>query len=453
MRAPRLLLLIGITSCGDNLAPDPGTARSGTRLKLARHVYEEGGSQVETTWFHDLALGVRCAPTRWSDGHTYCTPEAGESVFIEASCTISHGQVLRTQDGAPGEVPPYFVRRFVLGDEPLPSRLYRVAGPAPAPPQIWYLRGGVCHGPFEPGLVADYVALEEVAAARIRRLEIPVGDRLELGVHASDDGLRVPIGWRDRELAAACRIAPDDDQPTATCVPVDAHAASFFHDPDCAVPELAVNAGGSPPPFVRYRDPVSRCATHHLVGEPVTAPPLYLHTGRQCQSVTAPGAEQYFLLGAPLELPALGRAPESRDDRRVRPIVLSAGEVRVDDTVAYDARLAAECRPTLVGDQIRCTPVTDIGVGHYYADQQCQQPIALAEVPLGACASPPRFAIDHTIESAPLHAIGAHHTAPIFHLSTGERCLPFLPGAQLAFHEIGPTLTTELAAAAIEIDP
>ncbi|MBL9016684.1 MAG: hypothetical protein JNL83_21025 [Myxococcales bacterium] len=55
------------------------------------------------------------------------------------------------------------------------------------------------------------------------------------------------------------------------------------------------------------------------------------------------------------------------------------------------------------------------------------------------------FAIDR---ARAFRRIGAAHTAPLLHLSTGDRCLPYEVPTGLALHDLGPALPPETFAAA-----
>src|SRR5687767_12297894 len=95
MKAPwrTYSLCLLLVACGDNLDPPYGTeGRSGQRLKLVRYVYSDDTDEIETTWFHDHRRGETCRPEVWSDGHTYCTPEAGETAYVSPDCTALIGR-------------------------------------------------------------------------------------------------------------------------------------------------------------------------------------------------------------------------------------------------------------------------------------------------------------------------------------------------------------------------
>ena len=86
-----------------------------------------------------------------------------------------------------------------------------------------------------------------------------------------------------------------------------------------------------------------------------------------------------------------------------------------------------------------------------FGDLACQSVVPLAEVRTGTCEPPVSFAI---AGSRSIHAIGAVHTAPLYHLSTGDRCLPYAIPDGIEFHDVGPALPAEtFAEAAVVVDP
>ena len=104
----RLFVLALALGCGDNL-PDPGTPHSGSRLRLGWWNYPDGTQQLETNWYYDAALRVRCVPSDWSDGKRYCAPLTADAVYTSDSCTAALGRIPES-----GAVPPYFATMFYL---------------------------------------------------------------------------------------------------------------------------------------------------------------------------------------------------------------------------------------------------------------------------------------------------------------------------------------------------
>ena len=86
-----------------------------------------------------------------------------------------------------------------------------------------------------------------------------------------------------------------------------------------------------------------------------------------------------------------------------------------------------------------------------FGDDACQAVVPLAEIHTGACAPPATFAV---APSGAIHAIGAVHPAPLYHLSTGDRCLLYAIPEGIALHDVGPALpAATFAEATIAVDP
>ena len=439
----RAAVLLALAACGDNVEPDPNLARSGARLALVHYDYGEGARETDTTWFHDAARDERCTPRVWSDGVTHCTPAFGAIVFPTSECTTALGRV---PIGAP--VPAYFVTEYVLAGTPVPSKLFERGEPAAAPAQAWELRNGACLGPLDV-IGYDYVAAgDEVprdAFARITHPEARTTSRLALRVIASDDGLYAPIGLQDRDVELPCTPVAAPGEATTVCLPDAVATTQYFHDATCAEPELAVAVGESLPAVIRHHDARTSCTSYHAVGSEVDAPPLFHLNGPSCVAIAAPSSNRYYLAGAPRELGALVRDRDATP-RRLHPITLAHHDLRISDGLLYDDVLATECRREQLDGALRCVPATSTDVIELFADAACQTVVPLAEVHTGTCAVPPAFARE-------LHPIGSVHAAPLFHLSTGDRCLPYAIPEGIALHDVDSALpASAFAEAMIVID-
>ena len=444
----RALVLLVIAACGDNLEPDPNVARSGNRLKLVHYDYGDGTRETETRWFHDAARDERCTPRSWSDGVTLCTPAFTDTVFPTSACARALGRV-----PAGDAVPPYFVRHYWLADSWVPSRIFLPGERADVPAQAWELRDGACLGPYDTA-GSDYYELgreiERAGLVRITHPEVAATSRLALAVVASADGLYVPTGLYDRDLEAPCVPAAAPGADATVCVPDGVATADYFHDAQCAEPELALAFGERLPAVIRHHDERSRCTSYHAVGAEVSAPPLYHRNGPSCVEIAAPTNTRYYLAGAPRELAGLDRVRDPTM-RRLQPIELLHGDLRIADALLHDAALATECQRDELDGAVRCVPRTATPVIELFADDSCQAVVPLAEVHLGACAEPAAFAV---ASGRVLRAIGAVRVAPLYHLSTGDRCLPYAIPEGIAFHEVGPALPAEtFATATIVVDP
>jgi len=444
----RVVLLLAISACGDNLEVDPNVARSGYRLKLVHHDYGDGTRETETRWFHDAARDERCTPHTWSDGVTLCTPEFTDTVFPTSECARALGRV-----AAGAAVPPYFVRHYWLAGGWVPSRIYRPGELVEVPAQAWELREGACLGPYDTAGFDYYELDREVERAglvRITHPEVASTSRLELTAFASADGLYAPTGLYDRDLDERCIPAAAPGADATACVPDGVANAEYFHDAQCSKPELALAPGDRLPAVIRHHDARSGCTSYHAVGAEVSAPPLFHRNGPVCVDIAAPTDNRYYLAGAPRELAGLDRVRDPAS-RRLQPIELQHGGLRIADARLYDSALATECRRGELDGLERCLPETTVPVIELFADQACQAVIPLAEISTGACATPATFA---RAPDRTLHAIGAVHASPLYHLSTGDRCLPYALPEGIAFHDVAPALPADaFATATIVIDP
>jgi len=443
----RAAALIALVACGDNVPPDPNVAQSGARIRLVEYDYGGGAREYDTAWLFDAARGERCLPERWSDGVTRCTPSFATAVFTSAECTEAVGQVPL---GAPP--PPYVVREFWLAGDFLPSKLYTAGTPTAAPAAVWLLRGTACDGPYEAAGFT-YVSLgDEVPSAELVRITHPVvpsTSRLQLEVVASADGLYAPFGLRDRVFDTSCTPVAAPGAASTVCLPAEVASAEYFHDAQCAEPELAVAAGDDVPAVIRHHDARSGCTGYHDVGSQVTAPPLFHQNGPSCVAIAAPLDHRYFLTGARADVAVLDRDRDPTP-RRIHPIALAHEGLRFADVHLYDEVLGTECRRAELAGALRCVPVTSTPLIERFVSDSCQTVVSLAEVRTGPCFPPATFAIgsDRT-----LRRVGAIHAAPLYHLSTGDRCLPYEVPAGIELRDVGPVLPAEAYAEASLVAP
>lgn len=439
----RVLACLLVVACGDNL-PERGDAHSGSRLKLAWYVYEGGARELETTWFYDAALQLRCVPTPWSDGHRYCTPAADEAVYVSDTCTRALGRTPITSSAA-----AYFATRFSIADELLPSRLFRRGEPTQTPAGIWRKGTDGCIGPFEPGDAFEYFELEDELAvtdlAAIRR-SAPQGDgELSVILDTSSDGLRVPAAMFHRGSSSTCTMIDRPNADHVECVPASAPAAAYFHDAACTEPELGT-ADAPVPTHASHFIVETSCWEYYTVGDEVTAPPLYERTGAGCLAVSPPEGQRFFTVAGTQPMPQLARLHEV-SVHRVQSITRINEELRLRDTAMYDALLATDCAHD---SELRCAPRTNILVQPFFADAQCNTPIELALVPSGACDPPSRFATD----GVELYPLAAPYPSTIYVPYTGDTCGVFRPLAPFVAYAIGPALDrSQLARAELMIDP
>lgn len=451
MRA--LVWLAACAACGDNLTPELGDARSGSRLKLERYVFDDGSTAIEPASFHDAVRDERCTAQRWSDGHSYCTPSVRthETVYATDACLSMLGRVdaLPTPDYEPA----YFQRRFYLNGEWLPSRLFHAGPRTSIPSETWILRDGICIGTptsddgaayYELGLEVDRTEL-----VRIHERTIDGDTRLSLRVLASDDGMRLPVELSDRQLETVCTLSDSANRPSVTCDPQQAIAAAYFHDASCTEVEVGVSSIEPTPTVVFHFSPSSGCTTHYEVGSLTTAPPLYYLAGSNCVAIVPPFGSRLYLVGAPLDKARLERTHDEQEGRRLHPIELAGDGLALADGYVFDRDLGADCRPELVGDGTRCIPAAHTFTEHRYIDDQCTIARELVPVGTGSCDRSLAFYRRPGVIDFAIHALGAPYTGPLYHFSTGDRCLPFLPDARNVLHDIGAVVPMSMFSSAV----
>src|SRR5690349_20806897 len=122
----RFVVVLLLASCGGD-----SRLADGARLRLHYWTYEDGVRVWDPTTYFDTHLGADCQPRIWSDGHTYCTPNAPVVSFRDAACSEPVGRVPE------GDAPRAFVREFAMASERRPSRMYRATDRHVEVDQFW----------------------------------------------------------------------------------------------------------------------------------------------------------------------------------------------------------------------------------------------------------------------------------------------------------------------------
>lgn len=415
---PILALELALIGCGDNR---PGPLASGDRLELLWWLYEAGGAERERGRYYDADLAAPCTPTRWSDGATYCMPEAVPAIFVDSTCTTALATV------AAGQVAPDFTyRTYFVGERPYPSRLFRIGAPADVPTERWERRDGFCYGPYQPDGSATYRELgEAIDIARVRYVATSERDGFRIESATSDDGLVAAERVIDTTLDVPCAFAPAANQTTATCAPRDAPLPTLYADAACSV--LGVAAPQRPKVAMQH-DGGSHCDRYFLVGDEV--PALYARGAGTCDAVTPSGS--YFAIAGELQLPSIARLPAGTD--RLQTIAL--GALPIEDPLLHDTATGADCRREQVDDEHYCLPAGTSRIEHLFTDGGCTQRIAIAIVPQGGCAHPGPFARDQRT----FHEILERHTAPLFVRPSGGTCGLLQLTGSFAPHDVGPAI-------------
>lgn len=446
LRAALASLLVA--ACGDNLS-DPSSVQGGDRLRLIEYIYEDGFRERDLEVFHDAARDERCEVRLFSDGARYCAPEsaAGETVFVDASCSRSLGLV-------PVETaaPPYFTRYYELHGERLPSRLYPSGARTDAPTQVWLQQDGFCLGPVA-AMPAEYYELgEEIlpsAFVRIRESDVREGERLALGTDTSSDGLRVPGALYDQLVMQRCELAGGANAGEVACVPRELPRASYYGDPGCTQPVVAL-AASTATDLGTHHASSTDCWSLLEVGAPLDpAAPIYEPIGAACVAVPRPGGTVAYATGASLDVAIAARVTAPAQTTRLSLVELQHGALRIPDRFLFDAELGAECRRERRDGEHVCVPHASTRVQTVFADDACSTTLSLAFLPVGGCHAPARFATD----GAAHYPIGAPYAQPFYELEPGDRCGTFEAPPGLVAHALLPALdAASLPRARAEID-
>lgn len=430
MIARWLAAVLACAACGDDLhrGGDLVTAVSGSRLAVQKYRYDDGTELAVASEFYDIELHVRCRPQTWSDGAVRCVPIVDDTVYVDPGCTALVGL------GRTIARPTHFLAYDNRAAGPVAVRVFRSGAAAAAITAAYAIADGACVGPtavpmditrfYEIGDELDGSALVALHAGEL-------GDgRLALQLRETDDGLRVPIGLRDRALDAACAPRPRADGNVA-CEPIDAVPVTYFSDPACNEPVVAVDAP-TIPTIARAIEP-SGCARYYSVGRELS-PPIYRRDGEACSAVVAPVEGRLFAASAAIELPALARSRERVADRRLQRVILDHDGLRFLDDRLFDTAMGADCTARAFRDGIRCLPASVVSIGVF--TEGCAAPVRVAELPRNMCE---RVAFATTNRPLQLHDIGEPIAGPMFRRD-GDACRPYTGPVGTELRSLGPAL-------------
>jgi len=407
-----------VAACGDNVAPVFEEPRSGDRLRLSWFVYADGARQLARGALFDRELGVRCTPLPWSDGHTYCTPEALGTAFADAACTDEVGRIPR---GEPARA--YFVRAFQLGTSVQTSRLFRGGTPR-AVAQEWQRDATGCHGPYARD--AGYVALAPVTPARLLRSERTTDARLGLVVTTSADGLRVPDSFFDRELGVPC--VPVEHAGGTMCAPRGVPVATYFRDDACREPVITIDDGEDVPAAALRCGQPERCTDVAAIGAEVSPFSLRTRSGSDCTAVQLPLTTRAFALDERVVLASVERRVDLAGGTRLAAIHHAGAQAGMPADVLHDTRWNADCSAYAVGDRATCYPIDTFRSTQFFIDDACTTlgpSVVIAPRPCDAAGTFalawPRLGTQPTV-----FATGPAHTGAMFE-RTPAGCEPVMP--------------------------
>jgi len=369
-----------LASCSDPVVPLE--AASGTRLVVRRFTFTNGADLIDRTRVHDLARDEDCAPRRWSDGLSYCTPDAGEVVYTDGQCVTPVARL-------PVDSSARYAAALAFDGEV--AHLYRVGAPFDlASSEVWHLEQGICVGSF-PGNAAATFALadEQLRDAFAPVTSVARGEgRLQIVDVTSADGLVLPAHYHDRTVAGECVAARAPGAPATSCVPVATVAATYFADTACTQP-VAQIASITPSVAIAYPQP-SGCTAYAALGADV--PASALRSFETCTPEQGDPNTRYVAAGAPLDLAPVSRTV-AHDAGRIRRIDLGDGVLT--DSLVYDAMLDVDCEPGLLGGSLLCLPdVTTAETQARFTDAACLDRIDVAVLPALPCSPKIAFVVD-----------------------------------------------------------
>jgi hypothetical protein len=438
------LLAIALWACGDNVDATP--PHDGARLRQIDYVFDDGTRATDRDTFFDEDLQAQCRATDFSDGARYCMPTTawGDTVFVDDRCSMPRGFLVN------GEVvPSYFISHHTLHDTTLPSHLYRAAQPVEQPSLVWRVEDNMCIGPEQAQLGMYYAVDGELTTdglVRIRERSRISGERLEVGVDTSSDGL-VAFGRVYDPIVGPCALTSYPNADQAMCVPDDTTALWYFADAACTQLLVAHPTSTSLERAVWF-DPTSSCATLVDVGDPVQLDTVYEILNGRCVRGSVPSVDELHATSPAASDVARVSRVIAPSDRRLSLLDLVDGALAIPSPRLLDHDLDGECALEWTGDELRCVPLASSSVSTVFADPSCSTTLDLAFVHRGACDPPPRFA--SVLDTR--RRIEAPYTATFFQLDTGDTCGVLPPPSGYGAYSVGPILLPEdFARATIEI--
>lgn len=407
MKLAAALIVVG--ACGDNLAPP--------RLTVARFTYDDGSEQIDRAQLYDRELQTLCTPERLSDGSSYCVPDAGTAIYVDAHCSRVAGRVLA------GEAPPaYFATSYTMLATTLRSHVYP-AGARDVPPTARYeMHEGECIGPITLDDGFDYYAVgPALDLARVRF--VADGDVEDLVA----DGARLP--WR----FTSCELLSAADEPTVACPPANLAQIAYYGDASCSIPLIHAHTR----PSLGFVEAES-CRHYFEVGNALLPPMLFERIDNMCVPSSVSGPTLFYSVGRPVEVPMFDRVATGAS--RLQPITIGP----LIDELMHDTTLGVDCRRDAAN---RCVPAGAVPVETWFTDSQCGTQIEVAFVPTGGCAPPAKYAR----RGDGFFALGEPYMPPLFQLEPGDRCdfyippptvIPYVLGAAVSDFAVG-TLDTK----------
>jgi len=454
-RAAVLALLVACGRIGFDPLPSPAPDHSGARLKVVSWRFADGGSIPYG--LYDSERDERCALEPWDDGATYCSPtNTATAGFLDGSCT----QPVAANIDPACDDPAYVAVFGPLGQ----TGLYEL-GSAVAGTEVYQLFGSACTGPFDGALFDFGAEVPRSALAAVVETAPTGAGPIQLRDFASSDGFVEPDTLYDATAGSDCVAFEAGPQVTTAgvCVSQSYGVTGAYHDAACSQPIISVPDGLIGLGDIGYLTSPG-CLDQDYVFAPVAGPVgdsiVYGLSAGTCTQVTPIAGATDYLLGAPVDPPALARGPSALA-QRIRPVDYTADGVAIaDPTAFYDAALGVACQMQLAADGVeRCLPADAVGVEAAYADAGCTVPRSVVAVGgVTGCAPPavPRYAVTNTSLACgfeqSVFAVGSTTGSAFFLL--GSACMPITPSANGAIYVVGAEVApATFAAGSSEVAP
>jgi len=411
---------------GNTVWPTDG-AVSGTRLALS---YWQGpnGERLARRALFDRQIGEECIPAKWKDGVVRCTPQTffmrpsrqgwfdarparlaeplrstAYVVFADATCDQLPLALGVWQAGSSSSSRwAVDVRRSRCDDAAFRSdtenevaHVYRT-GPVRIDSGFYVRSSSSCDRRDLPSDMTLSELGAEVPADTFARMVLevaPGADPLLASFYVSEDGAKLPAGPRSAAFQDDCYFRYVTGASTAVCIPrriewVTGSGASA--DPGCR-DRVVRGPLECPAPSGSWESEGGDLAraTFRLLGAPVSA--VYC-----AESLLM----NFWLRGAPVELPIVTRGPDAIVGRRLQGIHMQSGAfVGRDAATFYDAELKVECAltqfpgedadagpptddaPAMVyrpkTDPVFCEPRACGGLRELFTDAACSNPVSI----------------------------------------------------------------------------
>ncbi|HEY5922091.1 MAG TPA: hypothetical protein VIV11_10495 [Kofleriaceae bacterium] len=447
-----------LAGCGDDLPEDGEGVRSGSRLRITWFDFdgtrqwqpEEGFRFVDRRFvdgevYFDRQRDEPCSPQPWLDGITRCTPEVevvDRKYFTDDLCTMRVTENPQIYKYVADYDPKCNVQRR--------WHVYPIVAVIPRP-QLFYLttRGDCLPSPssaLEVGVLGAEVGPERFATVTMTANS---DDRIAIRSRESDDGMRLPLGLRDKYLGDS-KLAGEVVLPLAP--QITTASSLFYADAACTRAYLRVDAGCAAPQNALVD------GEYTAIGERATAIPAYSLATGSCAPLVNPTDGDYFevKIANPIELVTLAVSVDEYPVARIR-LQHAVGEgVRARVRALHDTQFATDCVPRKFPDDVyRCMPDPQ----HHelfpaFIDATCETTIDVARA-VPPHPRPRLAVVDNTLLGGGLRLfeVGDAVTEPLYIRSgfNGTMCVP--AGLTDEVYRVGRQVEwSELATATLATD-